>query len=43
MGQLGITKENTDLTAVADSGAIVGGSYQKLTHKEIYEIFQECL
>ena len=43
LGQLGITGKNTDLTAVADSCAIVGGSYQKLTHKEIYEILWECL
>lgn len=41
--QMGITKENTDLAAVADSCAIVGGSYRKLTHKEIYEILLECL
>lgn len=41
--QIGITKENTDLAAVADSCAIVGGSYRKLTRKEIYEILLECL
>ena len=43
LGQLGITGENTDLKAVADSCAIVPGSYKKLTHEEIYGIFRECL
>lgn len=43
LGRLGITEENTDLMAVADSCAIVPGSYRKLTHEEIYEIFRECL
>lgn len=43
LGQLGITEESTDLKAAADSCAIVGGSYKKLTHEEIYEIFRECL
>lgn len=41
--ELGITPENTDLLAVANSCAIVGGSYKKLSHEEIYEIFRECL
>ena len=41
--QSGITPENTDLRAVANSCAIVSGSYRKLSHEEIYEIFRECL
>lgn len=41
--ELGITPENTDLLAVANSCAIVSGSYRKLSHEEIYEIFRECL
>lgn len=34
--------ENTDLKAIADSCAIVPGSYKKMTHEEILNIFQEC-
>lgn len=34
--------ESTDLKAVADSCAIVPGSYKKLTHEEILGIFREC-
>ena len=34
--------ESTDLKAVADSCAIVPGSYRKLTHEEILGIFREC-
>jgi len=34
--------ESTDLKAIADSCAIVSGSYKKMTHKEILEIFKEC-
>lgn len=41
-GELGIDK-GTDLQAIARSCPIVPGSYKKLTHEEIYEIFQECL
>lgn len=43
LSQLGITPENTDLRAVADSCAIVPGSYKRLIHEEIYDIFGECL
>lgn len=39
--ELGVD-EDTDLKAIADSCAIVPGSYKKLTHKEILGIFQEC-
>ena len=39
--ELGVD-ENTDLKAVADSCAIVPGSYKKLTHEEILGIFKEC-
>lgn len=38
---LGIN-ENTDLKEIADSCTIVSGSYKKMTHKEILEIFKEC-
>ena len=34
--------ESTDLKAIADSCAIVQGSYKKLTHEEILGIFREC-
>ncbi|MEA4816982.1 MAG: iron-containing alcohol dehydrogenase [Lachnospiraceae bacterium] len=40
--ELGLTKE-TDLKAIADSCPIVAGSYKKMTHEEIYEIFKECI
>ena len=33
---------NVDLKAVADSCAMVPGSYRKLTREEIFEIFKEC-
>ena len=39
--ELGING-NVDLKAVADSCAIVPGSYRKLTREEIFEIFKEC-
>ncbi len=39
--QLG-ADESLDLKAIADSCAIAGGSYRKMTHKEILEIFKEC-
>lgn len=39
--ELGVTKE-TDLKTIADSCAIVSGSYKKMTHQEIYNIFKEC-
>ncbi len=32
----------TDLYSIAYSCAIVSGSYKKMTHEEIYEIFKEC-
>lgn len=28
--------------AIADSCNIAPGSYKRLTHEEIYQIFQEC-
>lgn len=34
--------ETLDLKAVADSCSIVSGSYKKMTHEEILEIFREC-
>ncbi len=39
--ELGINGD-VDLKAVADSCAIVPGSYRKLTREEIFEIFKEC-
>ena len=39
--ELGINGD-VDLKAVADSCAIVSGSYRKLTREEIFEIFKEC-
>lgn len=41
LDELGIDK-SIELKAIADSCNIVGGSYRKLTHKEILEIFNEC-
>ncbi len=40
--ELGIDGD-VDLKAVADSCAVVPGSYRKLTQEEIFEIFKECL
>ena len=40
--ELGVD-ESTDLKAIADSCVIVSGGYRRLTHGEIFEIFQECL
>lgn len=34
--------ESLDLKAVADSCNLTPGSYKKMTHKEILEIFKEC-
>lgn len=34
--------ESTDLKAIADSCNLAPGSYKKMTHKEILEIFKEC-
>lgn len=34
--------ENTNLKQMADSCMLSAGSYKPMTHKEIYEIFQEC-
>lgn len=34
--------ENTDLKAIADSCNLAPGSYKKMTHEEILEIFKEC-
>lgn len=39
--ELGINGD-VDLKVVADSCAIVPGSYRKLTREEIFEIFKEC-
>lgn len=39
--KLGID-ETINLKEIADSCGIVGGSYKKMTHKEILEIFEEC-
>ena len=40
--ELGVD-EDIDLKALADSCAIVPGSYQKMTHEEIYQILQEAM
>ncbi len=40
--ELGID-ETVDLKEIADSCAVVPGSYKKMTHEEILEIFQECM
>lgn len=39
--ELGID-ETVDLKKIADSCVVVPGSYKKMTHEEILEIFQEC-
>lgn len=39
--ELGVD-EATDLKTIADSCNIVPGSYKKMTHEEILEIFKEC-
>ncbi len=39
--ELGINGD-VDLKAIADSCAVVPGSYRKLTQEEIFEIFKEC-
>lgn len=40
--ELGIP-ENVDLKEIADSCNLAPGSYKKMTHEEILEIFQECM
>ncbi len=40
--QIGVD-ESTDLRAVADSCSILSGGFRRLTHEEIFEIFNECL
>lgn len=40
--ELGVD-EKVDLKEIADSCAVVPGSYKKMTQKEILEIFQECM
>lgn len=40
--ELGVD-EKTDLKEIADSCAVVPGSYKKMSHEEILEIFRECL
>lgn len=42
MSELGIDK-TTDFKAIADSCNISPNSYKKMTHEEIFEIFNECL
>ncbi len=39
--ELGVD-ETTDLKAIADSCNLAPGSYKKMTHKEILDIFREC-
>lgn len=39
--ELGVN-ESTDLKAIADSCNLAPGSYKKMTHEEIFTIFQEC-
>lgn len=39
--KLGID-ESVDLKMIADSCNLSPGSYKKMTHEEVYEIFQEC-
>ncbi len=39
--ELGVD-ESTDLKAIADSCNLAPGSYKKMTHEEILEIFREC-
>ena len=40
--ELGVD-ERTDLKEIADSCAILPGSYKRMNHEEILEIFRECL
>lgn len=40
--ELGVD-EHTDLKRIADSCNLAPGSYRKMTHEEIFEIFKECL
>lgn len=40
--ELGVA-EDTDLKKIADSCNLSAGSYKKMTHEEILEIFQECM
>ncbi len=39
--ELGVT-EQTNLKEIADTVAIVPGSYKQMSHEEILEIFKEC-
>lgn len=39
--ELGVGR-GIDLKKIADSCLIVSGSYKKMTHREIFSIFQEC-
>lgn len=39
--ELGVT-EQTNLKEIADTVAIVPGSYKQMTHEEIFKIFKEC-
>lgn len=40
--ELGVDK-HIDLKRIADSCNLASGSYRKMTHEEIFEIFKECL
>ena len=40
--ELGVA-EDTDLKKIADSCNLSAGSYKKMTHEEILEIFRECM
>ncbi len=40
--QIGVD-ESSDLRAVADSCSILSGGFRRLSHEEIFEIFNECL
>ena len=40
--ELGVT-EDIDLREIADSCNLSVGSYKKMTHEEILEIFRECI
>lgn len=39
--ELGVT-EQTNLKEIADTVAVVPGSYKQMTHEEILDIFKEC-
>lgn len=39
---LGVNEKSIDLKEIADSCNLAPGSYKKMTHEEIFEIFKEC-